>query len=473
MEIKCEVVILAAGKGTRMRSAVPKVLQVACGWSLIRHVFAACAAIGAEKIYPVLGFGQAEVEAEIGSWSASGFRPKYSVVSQPTQRGTGDALRLAFAAIEKQKSNLPVVILSGDSPLVTADVIAKLVDRHEKAQASLTVASTVFPDPTGYGRLFGPPGFVEKCVEEKDATDEERKATLVNGGMYVASPNFLAECLPKLTPSPVTGELYLTELIELGNSMGRTIATETVAPEFLLGVNTLPQLIEAQTQLYLRRASELLSSGVRIEHPGSVFVAMNAIVAAGVIVEPNVQILGESKIGENVVIESGCRLRNATVRAGARIRANSVLEDCVVGENAVVGPMAHLRPGAELGNNTKIGNFVEIKKSVIGRGSKVSHLSYVGDAEVGEDVNIGCGFVACNYDGVKKSKTTIGDRAFIGSSVQAVAPVTIHEDSYVATGSVINRDVPSGDLAIGRSRQVNKSGYAARLLPRSKKKENS
>lgn len=471
MEIKCELVVLAAGKGTRMRSSKPKVLQRAAGWPLLRHVFAAAMGTGVQRVYPVLGYGIEEVQAEIESWPETKSDLPVTIVHQKELKGTGDAIREATECLKENSLGLPVVILSGDGPLVTKEVIDTLLNRHQETNASLTVGSMVLEDPTGYGRLFGPAGFVEKCVEEKDATEEQRMETLVNGGVYVVDPRFLQEFVPKLTPSSVTGEFYLTELIALGHEAGKTVATTILDADLLHGVNDLHQLARAERRLFVRKNRELLSAGVRIHDPSHTYIESAVSVGAGTVIEPNVYLRGETRVGENVEIQSGCRIRDCEIASDATIKANSVMEKARVGRFAAVGPMAHLRPEANLGEETKIGNFVEVKKSNIGKGSKVSHLSYVGDAEVGEDVNIGCGFVACNYDGVKKSTTTIGDRAFVGSSVQAIAPVTIHADAYVSTGSVINRDVPSGDLAIGRTRQVNKPGYAKKFLPKPNKEK--
>lgn len=471
MEIKCEVVIMAAGKGTRMRSPLPKVLHPVCGRPILRHVFAAAAGIGAERLYPILGHGIAEVRAEIAQWQKDGFTTPVSVCEQKEQKGTGHALQVAMETITNEGGKLPVVILSGDGPLLTPEVLQKLILKHNESQADLTVGGMELENPFGYGRLILDNGLVQKCVEEKDANDSEREINLVNGGLYVANPNLLEELLPTLTPSSVTGELYLTELIELAAKSGKKIVTEVIPAQFLHGINDLEQLSRAQRILWGRKAKDCMAAGVRIEDSNHTYIDNTVEIGEGTRIEPNVYLYGNTKIGKNVTIQSGARLVDVEVADGATIKAHSVLQDARIGAAASVGPMAHLRPGAELGAETKIGNFVEVKKSTIGKGSKVSHLSYVGDTEIGQDVNVGCGFVACNYDGVKKSKTTIGDRAFVGSGVQAIAPVTIHADSYVSTGSVINRDVPSGDLAIARTRQVNKEGYARKFMPKKDKEK--
>ncbi len=466
MDIKCEIVVMAAGKGTRMRSPLPKVLHKISGWPILRHVFTAIEGLSAERIYPILGHGLEAVQSEIESWRADGMQVPVTVCEQKEQKGTGHALQVALEAVSKNGAKLPVVILSGDGPLITSDVLQSLLLKHQESQAQFTVGGMELENPFGYGRLVQENGLVKKCVEEKDASDIEREIQLVNGGIYVAENSLLEELLPKLSPSSVTGELYLTELIELGAKADKKIITEVVAPKYLHGVNDFEQLSRAQRILWGRKVKDCMREGVRIEDSNHTYIEMMVEIGQGTRIEPNVYIYGNSKIGRNVTIQSGSRLENVEIADNVMIKAHSVLQNSTVREGAVVGPMAHLRPGADLGPGSKVGNYVEVKKSVIGKGSKVSHLSYVGDAEIGEDVNIGCGFVACNYDGVKKSKTTIEDRAFIGSSVQAIAPVTIHADSYVSTGSVINRDVPSGDLSIARARQVNKEGYARKFLPK-------
>lgn len=448
-------VILAAGKGTRMKSALPKVLHKACGRSLLGHVLTVCAGVGATKLIPILGHGRQEVLQDLATYRES-LKLSIEDVEQKQLLGTGDALRAALPALEGDDSL--VLILNGDGPLVTEASLQALLAAHEKEKADLTLAVMTLENPFGYGRISLSGKNVKKIVEEKEASEKEKKIKLVNGGIYVAKAAFLKEFLKKLQPSKKTGEFYLTDLVALGAAKKKKIRAFAMSPEELSGVNDQEQLAEVAAVLRQRILRKWMLAGVTMEDPTTTYIDADVGLAEGVVLEPGVHLYGKTR-----------------VEKGAHIRANSYLEDAVVGEGASIGPFARLRPGTEIGEKAKIGNFVEIKKSRIGAESKVSHLSYIGDAEIGIDVNVGCGFITCNYDGKNKHKTIIGDYVFVGSDVQAVAPLKIGNNAYVASGTTLTRDVPAGSLAIARQKQENKEGYAerirARMLAIAKKKE--
>lgn len=451
--------VLAGGKGTRMKSALPKVLHQACGRSLLAHVLEAATGAGAAKHYVVLGAGREEVAAELA-------RLPFPAVEiwQKEQLGTGHAAQCALPLLAAEDELL--VILSGDGPLVRPETIRAFVEHHLAVKAELTLGVMEPADPFGYGRVLLKGGKPQAIVEEKEATNAQRKVRTVNGGIYCVRQSFLRQFLPKLKPSARTGELYLTDLVALGNKARKKLSFCRISCEELAGVNDMLQLAEAEAVLRRRKVEGWMRAGVRVLVPGLVWPDASAEAEAGAVIGPNVSLKGATRLRAGAVVEEGCVLSDSVVEAGAVVHAYSVLEGAVVGPGASVGPFARLRPGAELCEGAKVGNFVEVKKSRLGKGSKASHLSYIGDAEVGEGVNIGCGFIACNYDGVNKHRTVIRDGAFIGSGVQAVAPVTVGEGAYVGTGSTINRDVPPGALAIARPKQENKEGYAERLRGR-------
>lgn len=457
--------IMAAGRGTRMRSELPKVLHPLCGWSLLRHVLEALRGSTCRRIYLIVGHRHQDVEAAIASWSLGSGLPEIKFVLQAEAKGTGDAVRSAWQSLTKEKPEklLPILVLSGDTPLIDAELINEVLAAHRLNGGAAALASMRVTHPRGYGRVVTAGGKVIKIVEEKDATPAERELTLVNGGVYAFAPDFLGQNLPALKPSPVSGEYYLTDLVELAVDQGSLVQSVEVNSVSLQGVNDLEQLADAAKEVRRRRLRDWLRNGVIVHDPRHTYPEMDVRAEAGAVIEANVYLLGNTSVASGAWIEAGSRLENAEIGRGARVRMNSVVTEARVGEGAVIGPMAHLRPGSDVGQKAKIGNFVELKKTTIGARSKVSHLSYLGDASVGEDVNIGCGFITCNFDGIQKHRTEIGDRAFVGSDVQAVAPIKIASDSYVASGTTLTRNVEQGDLAIARSRQENKAGYAERL----------
>lgn len=452
--------VLAAGKGTRMKSALPKVLHQACGRSLLAHVLLAADEAGAGSHFVVTGTGREEVLAELGALGL-----KTVDVWQKEQKGTGHAVQEALPALKAGEDT--ILIMAGDAPLLKVDTIRAFLAHHHAKKAELTLGIMEVANPFGYGRVtLDKKGSPTSIVEEKEATDKQRKIRTVNGGLYAVSRKLLQQLLPKLKPSTKTGELYLTDIVAMAAKAKKRGAHFLIAPAEMAGVNDLLQLQEAEVALRRRVLEQWMKDGVKIVSPETTYIDMSVAVESGAVLGPNVTLRGNTLVRAGAFVEGNSVLIDTTLESHAELKAFSHCEGAVLRGGATAGPFARLRPGAELGKDSKIGNFVEVKKSVIGEGSKVSHLSYVGDAEVGRDVNIGCGFVACNYDGFNKHKTTIKDGAFVGSAVQAVAPVTIGKDTYVATGSCVNRDVPDGALAIARVKQENKEGYAERLRGR-------
>ena len=452
--------VLAAGKGTRMKSPLPKVLHRACGLSLLGHVLGAANEAGAASHFVVTGTGREEVLAELGRLGLRTFD-----VWQKEQKGTGHAVQMALPDLGKGEELL--LIMAGDAPLLRPETIKAFLAHHASKKAELTMGIMEVADPFGYGRVVLAKNGAPTCVvEEKEATEKQRRIRTVNGGLYAVSRKLLSQLLPKLKASAKTGELYLTDIVAMASKAKRRSTHFLIDPSEMAGVNDLAQLQEAEAELTRRRLAQWMKDGVRVASPSSTFVDLTVTAEAGAFIGPNVILRGNTSVGAGAGIEGNCVLVDTVLEPGSELKAFSHCEGAVLRSGAAAGPFARLRPGADLGPDSRIGNFVEVKKSRIGRGSKVSHLSYVGDAAVGEGVNIGCGFVACNYDGFNKHQTTIKDGAFVGSAVQAVAPVTIGKDSYVATGSCINRDVPDGALAIARVKQENKEGYAERLKGR-------
>lgn len=456
--VSFSTLVLAAGKGTRMKSDLPKVLHRACGRALLHHVLEAAGAAGAKRHYVVLGHGREEVLSSLQGYD-------FTEVWQKEQKGTGHAAQEALGKIAPGDDL--IAIMTGDAPLIQAESLRAMAEAHRAAKADLTLGVMELDNPFGYGRvLTGAGGSLKKIVEEKEASPKEKKVRLVNGGLYFVSRKYLAEFLPKLKASAKTGELYLTDIVALGAAKKKKLKTFLLPAEELAGVNDLAQLSEVEKVIRGRLALSWMKNGVKIDDPSTLYADVTVSIEPGTRIGPSVVLEGSTRIASGVRVEAGCVLKDSVIETGVELKAYSHLEKATVRARASVGPFARLRPEADLGEETKIGNFVEVKKSRLGKGSKVSHLSYVGDAEIGSDVNIGCGFIACNYDGVNKHKTTIEDGAFVGSAVQAVAPVTIGKDGYVATGTTVTRDVPAGALAIARVKQENKEGYAERLKSR-------
>ncbi len=454
-------IILAAGQGTRMKSKRAKVLHELCGRPMLHHVLEAAFAAGVNDAIVVVGFDGDNVRA-----SLERFGERVRIAVQAEQRGTGHAVGCALPALAS--SSADVLVLCGDTPLVRAVDIENLMRAlAENSQASLALLTCEVPDPTGYGRILrDASGNVRAIREQKDATEEERRVREINPAMYAVRCSFVGPAVAKLSPNNAQGELYFTDVVAQAAASGGAIAVSCDDASTLVGINDRGQLDAAERALYARRISALRQSGVTIRG--------DARIDAGVVVEPDAEIESGVVLRGNTIVKSGafidigCVLTDVEVESGAVLKPYSVATQAKVGEKAQVGPFSHLRPDSVIGPEAHIGNFVETKKTTLKRGAKANHLAYLGDGEIGEGANIGAGTIFCNYDGFKKHKTTIKDGAFIGSDSQLVAPITIGEGAYVATGTTVTKDVPDNALAIARTRQENKEGYASRLRARLK-----
>jgi bifunctional UDP-N-acetylglucosamine pyrophosphorylase/glucosamine-1-phosphate N-acetyltransferase len=437
------VVILAAGQGKRMASDLPKVLQPLAGRPLLAHVVGTARKLAPDAIHIVYGHGGERVREALAA-------PGLRWVLQAEQKGTGHAVAQAMPAIPDDHT---VLVLYGDVPLIKAATLERLVSRA--GPRGLALLSAKLPDPTGYGRVIRDGGGrVARIVEERDANAAERAVPEVNTGLLAVPAGRLRGWLAALRPDNAQAEYYLTDCI--GAAVREGIAVEAVVAESageVLGVNDKVQLAEVEAAHRRERATELLKKGVTLVDPARVDIRGEVECGRDVVLEINVILEGKVKLGDRVRVGPGCVLRDCDIGADTEIRAHSVLEGAATGARCIVGPFARLRPGTRLADEVHIGNFVEVKKSEIGAGSKANHLSYVGDTTIGAKVNVGAGTVTCNYDGVNKHRTTIGDGAFIGSGTMLVAPVSVGEDATIGAGSTITKPAPAGKLTVERSRQ--------------------
>lgn len=446
-------VILAAGKGTRMKSDLVKVMHAIGGKPLIAWAVQAAKSAGAEHIAVVVGHQAGRVEE---------FFPAAANISfavQAEQLGTGHAVACAREALAGFRGT--VLILCGDVPLLRGETLRAMLANHESRGAALSVLTAQLANPFGYGRIVKrEAGRVCRIVEEKDATPAEREITEINSGIYCVDAEFLFSALAGIGSANAQGEQYLTDIVAIAAEQGRLcLAFPADDPEEVMGINDRTQLAAAAAILRRRINRQLMLSGVTMADPAATYIEESVRIGADTIIQPNVHISGSTVIGAGCLLETGVTLRDCRIADGVTIKSGSVLTEAEVGAGAAIGPMAHLRPGTVLGAHVKIGNFVETKKIVMGEGSKASHLTYLGDAEIGRDVNIGCGTITCNYDGVNKHRTIIGDHVFVGSDVQLVAPVSVGKNSLIAAGTTVTRDVPADSLAIARTPQVNKEGW--------------
>jgi bifunctional UDP-N-acetylglucosamine pyrophosphorylase / glucosamine-1-phosphate N-acetyltransferase len=438
-------IILAAGEGTRMRSALPKVLHEVAGQPMIRHVLAVLAPLAPAETVVVLGHGAAAI--------AKAAAPAKTAIQHPPQ-GTGDAVRAARAALEPALADVDdVVILYGDAPLLQTRTIARLLAARRESGAAIALAGMRPADPTPYGRfVLDKDGSVARIVETKDANPEELKITLCNGGIMAVAAAHLFDLVDRLENINAKREFYLTDIVGIARRHDLAATYIELPVEEVLGVNTRAELAQAEALIQGRLRRRAMEAGATLIAPETVFFSADTKLGRDVVVEPNVVFGPGVSIADNV-----------------RIRAFSHLDGATVAEGAIVGPYARLRPGAVLERDVHVGNFVEVKATRLGAGAKANHLSYLGDADIGAGTNIGAGTITCNYDGFNKHRTVIGARAFIGSDTALVAPVTIGDGAYIATGSVITSDVPADALSIARGRQVDKPGRAAELRARLKK----
>ncbi|QES48630.1 bifunctional UDP-N-acetylglucosamine diphosphorylase/glucosamine-1-phosphate N-acetyltransferase GlmU [Streptomyces venezuelae] len=455
------VVVLAAGEGTRMKSATPKVLHEICGRSLVGHVVAAARELDPEHLVVVVGHAREQVVGHLGEIDA-GVR----TAVQHEQNGTGHAVRMALEELGGRITGT-VVVVCGDTPLLTGDTLGGLVATHDADGNAVTVLTAEVPDSTGYGRIVRDPesGAVKAIVEHKDATDAQRAIREINSGVFAFDGALLADALGKVRTDNSQGEEYLTDVLgilrEAGHRVGAAVGGDH---REILGINNRVQLAEARALLNARLLERAMLAGVTVVDPGSTFIDVTVGFEQDAVVHPGTQLLGETRIGAGAEVGPNTRLKDTVVGASARVD-NTVADRAVVGDSASVGPFAYLRPGTRLGTKAKAGTYVEMKNATIGEGTKVPHLSYVGDATIGEYTNIGAASVFVNYDGEHKHHTTIGSHCKTGSDNMFVAPVTIGDGAYTAAGSVITKDVPPGALAVARGQQRNIEGWVARKRP--------
>ncbi|MEX2547079.1 MAG: bifunctional UDP-N-acetylglucosamine diphosphorylase/glucosamine-1-phosphate N-acetyltransferase GlmU [Chloroflexota bacterium] len=444
-EPKTKAIILAAGLGTRMKSRLPKVLHPICGRPMLAYVIDAAREATGEN--PLVVYSPStELIREV-------FAGEVDFAMQEVPRGTGDAVRAALEALTEEVDE--IVVLSGDVPLIEPASVTWMIETRRARGASMALAAVEGPDPSGYGRVVVEDGNnVSRIVEEKDATDEERSIRAFNGGLYAFDAAWLKRALDRLTPSPATGELYLTQLVEIAQADGvpATAIQEREHGDWwyeFMGVNDRADLTEVASFIQYERIQErLMKAGVTFEDPASAFVEATVEIEPDVTIEPNVVLRGTTKIGRDTVIKAGSQVIDSTVGERCVIWA-SVVEGSKIGNDVRVGPFAHIRAGCDVGDGAEIGNYAEQKNTRFGARSKQHHFSYLGDADVGEDVNIGAGVITANYDGRAKHKTVIGNGAFIGSDSILRAPLTIGDGAYTGAGSVVTRDVPAGKLAVG------------------------
>ena len=449
------IAIMAAGKGTRLKSQLPKVLHEVGGKSLLAHVIsAATRVVPPNDIYAIIGHEAERVRAAVESTGVN-------FVLQSVQRGTGHALMVAQSALATYDH---VIVLSGDAPQITPQTIARLLNFHLDEEAAMTLLSADLDNPTGYGRVVRKSARsveVQAIVEEKSATAAQKKTREINAGFYVFAASQLFLNIEKLSTANPHGEYYLTDMAEvLRKARQRVVVWKTNSSTEVLGANTRIELSLIDYEMRMRKCHELMAEGVTVFFPASCVIDGDVEIAADTVIEPFVQVLGKTRIGGNCHIRSYSVIRDSEISDNVTIRQGSILEQARVGPRAVIGPYSNLRPGSEIGEGAHVGNFVETKKVKLGKGSKANHLTYLGDAEIGAGVNIGAGTITCNYDGVNKHTTTIEDGAFIGSDSTLVAPVRVGKGAYVGAASCITTDVPEDSLALGRAQQVVKAGWA-------------
>lgn len=452
-----DVLILAAGLGTRMRSNRAKVLHRLDGRPLINHVSRTAAALGPRAIYVVVGHQGEDVKRAVGEEISE---EKTVFVIQEKQLGTGDAVNAARPFLENEDSTL--VVLSGDVPMIRAETLAALVQHHRTHRAkgaACTVLTVKLKDPTGYGRIIRDrEGLFERIVEQKDATEEERRISEINAGIYCFDTKKLFSALSLVQNNNAQGEYYLTDVPGILRDAGEDVAIYSHHDAFEVeGVNNRVQLADLERLLCRRTVSKLmLDYGVTFIDPKNAYISEQASIGRDTVIYPNVAIEGRTVIGDGCTIRSGTRITNANIGRGVEVLENCVIVDSEIADECTVGPMAHIRGHAEVKHKTKVGNFVELKKTILGRGSKASHLTYLGDATIGENTNIGAGTITCNYDGKKKNPTIIGDNVKIGSDTMLVAPVKVGDGAVTAAGSVVIEDIPEHSLVAGVPARVKK-----------------
>ena len=457
-------VILAAGMGTRMRSETPKVLHSIAGRPLVAWVVQAALDAGVSRCVVVVGHGREQVESAL----RERFGDRVDFVEQKEQLGTGHATACALPAIEGHQGH--VLVLYGDCPLIPSAILREVIETTGHAHLGLVTAT--IEEPTGYGRILRDEGAITGIREHRDCSPAERAIDEVNPGIYCIEATFLREAVKVLSADNDQGELYLTDLVANAASRGE-VAFVKGDMDTLRGVNDRWELAQAGAGMRARILEGLARSGVGLVDPSTTFVDADCEVEPDATLAPGVHLRGRCRVQAGAVVDVGSVLEDVVVESGARVLPYTVASDSRIGPRAAIGPFSHLRPKTDVGEGAKVGNFSETKKTVIGKGSKVNHLAYVGDGQIGEGVNVGAGVIFCNYDGVQKHTTVLEDGVFVGSDSQLVAPLTVGKGAYVASGSTVTKDVPADALAVSRTRQSNKEGYASRLRARfqaSKKK---
>jgi bifunctional UDP-N-acetylglucosamine pyrophosphorylase / glucosamine-1-phosphate N-acetyltransferase len=453
------IAIMAAGKGTRLKSKRPKVLHEIGGRALLLHVIAAAkTVVPAEQIYCIIGHEADRVQSAVASTGVQ-------FVRQPEQRGTGHAMQMVKAYFALSVAKLPqhLLVLSGDVPLIKPETIAAIYDFHLREHAVMTILAAVPEDPTGYGRVLrSSPGDPEvmAIVEQKSLQPDQLALPEINSGIYCFETAALFSKIDSLSANNAHGEFYLTDVAAMLVADGRRVVVlKADSVDEVLGANTIAEMMHLDAAMRLRTARHLMANGVTIFRPDTCVIDSEVTVGPDTVIEPYVQLLGATDIGAECRIRSYSVIQDSVLRDRVTVRNGCILDGAEIADDAVLGPYAHLRPESRIGESAHVGNFVETKKVTLGKGSKANHLNYLGDAVIGAGVNVGAGAITCNYDGVHKHLTTIGDGAFVGSDSTLVAPVTIGAGAYIAAGSCITDDVPEGALALGRSRQVTKPGW--------------
>ena len=446
---KVNFVILAAGKGSRMRSALPKVLHKLSGRSMLGHVVAAVESLGKAKKIIVTGHGAEQVEQQFKS-------PTTIFTQQKEQLGTGHAVHMA---VPELCSDAVVIVLYGDVPLIRPATIQKIL--AVVTESTMGLLTINLDQPTGYGRIVrNTKGEITEIIEQKDASVEQLKITEVNTGVLALQSSQLSDWLPKITNNNAQGEYYLTDLVAIAREAGvEVISVNPESATEVEGVNNRVQLSQLERAHQRQMAEVLMESGTSLADPARFDQRGELSAGTDNFIDINCVFNGSVTIGSNVSIGANCQISDSTIGDGVSILPNTIIESSVVGDRAVVGPFARLRPGTKMESDTKVGNFVETKKTLVGKGSKINHLSYVGDAQLGENVNIGAGTITCNYDGVSKHKTDLGDGVFVGSNSTLVAPIKVDKGGFIAAGSTVTTEVPSDSLAVGRAKQRNIKGW--------------
>lgn len=447
-------IILAAGKGTRMKSKLYKVLHPVCGKPMVEHIINRVEETKPKEIITIVGHGAEMVKEQLGD------RSEYAL--QAEQLGTGHAVMQAAQFLEGKKGT--TLVISGDTPLLTTATLNNLFEYHQGKNASATILTAQAPNPTGYGRIIRDHvGIVEKIVEQKDASPEEVRVKEINTGTYCFDNELLFDALSKLNTDNAQGEYYLTDIIEILKSEGKIVAAyQTEDFDESLGVNDRVALAEANRIMRNRINHQHMLNGVSFINPEATYIDAGVKIGAETVIEPGVYLKGQTVIGSECLITAGSEIVDSKIGDHVIVKS-SCIEESIVHNHVDIGPFAHLRPKAEIKETAHIGNFVEVKNAKVGEGTKVGHLTYVGDATLGKEINVGCGVVFVNYDGKNKHHTNVGDNAFIGSASNLVAPITVGDGAFIAAGSTINQDVPKDAMGIARARQVNKENYAKKL----------